>query len=43
MAVMKVGEELYAYISEPTYIQRKILKTLKIPLPSQMIIEQNRM
>jgi len=39
VAVMKVREETYAYISEPTYTQRNILKSLKIPLPSRMIME----
>lgn len=38
-AVMRVGEELYAYTSEPTYNQRRILKTLKIQPPLRVIRE----
>ena len=38
-AVMRVGEELYAYTSEPTYTQKRILKTLKIQPPPRVIME----
>jgi len=38
VAVMKVGEEYYAYTSEPTYMQRKILSTLKMQLPPRIIM-----
>lgn len=41
VAVMKVGDESYAYTSEPTYTQRKILKTLKIPLSPRIIMNPN--
>ena len=36
---MRVGEELYAYTSEPTYTQKRILKTLKIQPPPRVIME----
>lgn len=39
VAVMKVGEESYAYTSEPTYMQRRILKTLKVESPPRVIME----
>lgn len=39
VAVMKVGEESYGYTSEPTYMQKKILKNLKVPLPPRVIME----
>jgi len=39
VAVMKVGEESYAYTSEPTFIQKKILKALNLPLPPRVIME----
>jgi len=35
---MKVGDESYAYVSEPTYMQQKILKALKIQSPSRIIM-----
>lgn len=38
VAVMKVGDESYAYVSEPTYMQQKILKAIKIQLPSRIIV-----
>lgn len=38
VAVMKVGDESYAYVSEPTYMQKKILKALKIQSPSRIIM-----
>ena len=38
VAVMKVGDESYAYVSEPTYMQQKILKALKIQSPSRIIM-----
>jgi len=38
VAVMKVGEESYAYTSEPTFTQKKILKALKIPPPPRIIM-----
>jgi transposase len=38
IAVMRVGEELYAYTSEPTYMQRRILKTLKTEPPPRIIV-----
>jgi len=41
VAVMKVGEESYAYVSEPTYMQQKILKALKIQSPPRIIMNPN--
>lgn len=38
IAVMKVGDESYAYVSEPTYMQQKVLKALKIQSPSRIIM-----
>lgn len=38
VAVMKVGDESYAYVSEPTYMQQKILKAIKIQPPSRIIM-----
>ncbi|MEW6620559.1 MAG: hypothetical protein AB1422_14680 [bacterium] len=40
IGVMKVGGESYAYTSEPTYMQNRILKTLKIKSPSRIIMEE---
>jgi len=39
VAVMKIGEESYAYTSEPTYMQRKILKVLNLPFPPRVMME----
>lgn len=39
VAVMKAGRESYAYTSEPTYMQRRILKTLKVQSPPRIIME----
>jgi len=38
VTVMKVGDESYAYVSEPTYMQQKILKAIKIQPPSRIIM-----
>jgi len=38
VAVMKVGEESYAYTSESTYTQRRVLNILKIPPPPRIIM-----
>ena len=38
VAVMKVGEQSYAYTSELTFTQKKILKALKIPPPPRIIM-----
>lgn len=38
IAVMKVGDESYAYVSEPTYMQQKILKALGIQSPSRIMM-----
>ncbi|MEW6620425.1 MAG: IS1634 family transposase [bacterium] len=40
IAVMKVGGKSYGYTSEPTYMQNRILKTLKIKSPSRIIMEE---
>jgi len=39
IAVMEVGKGSCAYTSEPTYIQRMILKALKIQSPPRVIME----
>jgi len=38
VAVMKVGEESYAYTSEPTYMQKRILNILKMQSPPRIIM-----
>ncbi|GFP33803.1 hypothetical protein HKBW3S42_02142, partial [Candidatus Hakubella thermalkaliphila] len=40
VAVMKVGQESYGYVSEPTYRQRQVLAALDIPLPSRVLVPQ---
>jgi len=43
IAVMKVDNEIYAYVSEPTFWQKEIFRALDIKLPSRVIIPpQNR-
>lgn len=39
VAVIKVGEESYAYTSEPTYMQNRILSSLKVKSPPRIIRE----
>lgn len=41
VAVMKIGEESYVYVSEPTYMQQKILKALKVQPPPRIIMNPN--
>ncbi|MBT9147641.1 MAG: hypothetical protein DDT32_01403 [Syntrophomonadaceae bacterium] len=38
VAVMRVGDESYAYVSEPTHMQQKILKAIKIQPPPRMMM-----
>lgn len=40
VAVMKVDQESYGYVSEPTYRQRQVLAALDIPLPSRVLVPQ---
>jgi transposase len=38
VAVMKVDDKSYGYVSEPTYRQRQVLSALNIPLPSRVLV-----
>ena len=40
VAVMKVGQEHYCYITEPTFWQQRILKALRIERPPRILVEQ---
>ena len=40
IAVMKVGQERYGYITEPTFWQQRILKALGLKTPPRMLVEQ---
>jgi transposase len=40
VAVMNIGPEHYGYVTEPTFWQQKVLKTLRVKTPSRILIEQ---
>jgi len=40
MAVMKVGQDHYGYVTEPTFWQHRILKALGIKTPPRILIEK---
>jgi transposase len=40
VAVMKVGQEHYGYVTEPTFWQQRILKALGIKTPPRILIEK---
>ncbi len=40
VAVMKVGQEDYGYVTMPTFWQQRILKALGIKPPPRILIEQ---
>jgi len=41
IAVMKVGQEHYGYITKPTFWQQRILKALGIEPPPRILVEQS--